>query len=393
MKTLFQNKKGAIIIEGHIQGLSNTRSLGEVGIPVYVVDKNNCIAQYSKYCKKFFKCPDYKSEDFINFLIEIAKSEKLEGWALIPSNDHAVYNISKNKHILQKFYSVITPDIDIINNIYDKRNLLKIAKDLNIPIPKTIFLSSADEVNSNSELDFPLITKGRFGLSFYKTMGKKVFLSKNINEFKEHLKIIESKYNISETFTQELIPYYGNNKTVSFTAFCIEGDVKTYWIGEKIREHPIQFGTATSARSIIEKELLEQSKILLKNLNYTGVCEIEYIYDPRIEKHLLIEINARTWLWVELAKKCGINYALYIYNYLNGLSIDFPKHYSEDVYWVNLFTDIPYSLIALIRNQLNIKEFIQSYKGRVIFATFNSKDLMPSFMFFILLPYIFIKRT
>ena len=42
---------GAIVIEGHVQGLSNTRSLGELGIPVYVLDVSHCLAQYSKYCR------------------------------------------------------------------------------------------------------------------------------------------------------------------------------------------------------------------------------------------------------------------------------------------------------------------------------------------------------
>ncbi len=32
------SKPGAIIIEGHVQGLSNVRSLGEAGIPVFVID-------------------------------------------------------------------------------------------------------------------------------------------------------------------------------------------------------------------------------------------------------------------------------------------------------------------------------------------------------------------
>ena len=36
--------KGAIVIEGHVQGLSNTRSLGELGIPVYVLDVSHCLA-------------------------------------------------------------------------------------------------------------------------------------------------------------------------------------------------------------------------------------------------------------------------------------------------------------------------------------------------------------
>ena len=32
------NKPGVLILEGHIQGLSNTRSLGSYDIPVWVID-------------------------------------------------------------------------------------------------------------------------------------------------------------------------------------------------------------------------------------------------------------------------------------------------------------------------------------------------------------------
>ncbi len=44
--------KGAIVLEGHVQGLSNTRSLGELGIPVYVIDVVHCLAQHSRFCAK-----------------------------------------------------------------------------------------------------------------------------------------------------------------------------------------------------------------------------------------------------------------------------------------------------------------------------------------------------
>src|SRR5450759_1595127 len=87
---------GVIVIEGHVQGLANTRALGKAGIPVIVVSEHNCLARYSRYCKKFFKCPGYLSSEFIHFLIQMALSEGIQGWVLLPSNDHAVFNISGN---------------------------------------------------------------------------------------------------------------------------------------------------------------------------------------------------------------------------------------------------------------------------------------------------------
>ena len=46
-----------VVIEGYVQGLANTRALGEEGISVIVVDTNNCITKYSKYCLKKHAIP------------------------------------------------------------------------------------------------------------------------------------------------------------------------------------------------------------------------------------------------------------------------------------------------------------------------------------------------
>ncbi len=385
------SKFGVIIIEGHVQGLSNTRALGEAGIPVIVVDKNNCLARYSKYCQKFFYCPNFISDEFAPFLVELAQKENLLGWVLLPSNDHAVYSISKNKQELEQYYKIIAPDIETLDKIYDKSKLLNLAAEVNVPIPETQYFNSINET-IDAKLKFPLITKGRFGLTFYKSLGRKAFLSGSELEFREHLKQIQDKHQVEKTFTQELIPFDGANKTISFTAFSVNGEIKTFWIGEKVREHPIQFGTATFARSIHKPELVEPSQRLLKALNYTGVCEIEYLLDPRNGLYKLIEINARTWLWVGLAKRCGVNYAVYIYNYLNNISTQYPTNYTLGVNWVNYITDTLYSVIAIAKKKLTIKKFFAAFQGKRVDAFFSWRDIKPSLMFFVLLFYIAIKR-
>jgi len=65
----------------------------------------------------------------------LAQAENLEGWLLLPSNDHAVYNIAKNKKTLSEFFSIITDDFEVINKIYHKWLLLDIAPKAGILIP------------------------------------------------------------------------------------------------------------------------------------------------------------------------------------------------------------------------------------------------------------------
>lgn len=371
---------GAVIIEGHVQGLSNVRSLGEKGIPVIVVDKTNCIARYSKFCKKFRLCPDFSGNEFGEFLIDLAKTENIKDWVLIPSNDHAVHTISSFKSELEEYYKIITPPIETIDKIYDKARLIELAVKLRVPTPKTM---RNDIVGKSNYFDgFPALIKGRHGLTFYKTFGKKAFLVENENELRVKLSEIQLKIELSDTITQELLPSDGKNKTISFTAFVEKGEIHTYWMGEKLREHPIQFGTATFCRNVEIQSLLEPSMALMKSIQYTGVCEIEYLQDPRDEKYKLIEINPRTWLWVGLAKACGVNYASLIYNHFHGNNV-FIKNdmHNIDIAWSNYITDFVFSLKGLLKRKLKLRDFIESYKGNVIRAIHDPFDIKPGIVY------------
>lgn len=382
--TSSQQIRGAIIIEGHVQGLSNVRSLGEWGIPVYVVDKTDCIARYSKFCLKYFRCPDFKSDDFADFLISLAKTENIRDWLLLPSNDHAVLTLSKHLSRIKEYFKLTVQDFDIIRNIYDKYLLLKVAERNGISFPLTYHFNSINEINT-TELQYPLITKGRAGLDFYKTLGKKALISGNLDEFSHHIKELSGGIDLKDTFTQEVIPFDRSFGTISFTAFCIDGDIKTFWMGEKLREHPLRFGTATFCKSTFVEDLIHPSSVLMKALGYSGVCEIEYLKDPRDGLFKLIEINARTWLWVGLARSAGVDFAKIAYNYVNGFDNEFPERYELDIKWSNRITDVFYSVKSIFSGKLALKEFLNSYKGNIVNAVFDIRDIKPGLIYLLFL--------
>jgi len=374
-------KTGAIIIEGHVQGLSNTRSLGEAGIPVFVVDNKDCIAKYSKYCTKYFRCPDYDKDDLAWFLIDLAKKEDIRSWVLLPSNDHAVYTVSRNKSKLEEYYNIITPGLEVIDIIYNKAKLIDIARDFKIPVPTTYKMKSYDDEDLD-RIKFPVILKGCFGLSFYKAIRKKGLLANTRHDLKVHLKKISESYDVNKVLIQELIDSGYNNKVISFTAFSIKGEIKTSWTGEKIREHPHMFGTATFAGSTTCLPCYNQSAELLNALDFTGVCEIEYIWDYHSKEYKLIEINPRTWLWVGLAKAEGVDYARIIYDYANGKLKSYPERTGPQRYWINPVTDFVFSLLSILKLRLNPVDYFKSIlvKGKVN-ALFAKNDFMPAWIY------------
>ncbi len=372
-------KPGVIIIEGHVQGLANLRLLAEEGIPAIVVDKNDCIARHSKYCQAFYRCPDFIEDDFAEFLMQLAVSQNLYGWLLLPSNDHAVYTLARHQRQLQTVFKMLTPQLPVFETIYDKSRLLELAKLLGIPMPQTAYFTSLQP--GSIDLRFPVITKGKRGLTFYKKVGKKAILAADESQLRQRLNSLAELIALDETFTQEVIPFDGSNKTISFTSFCVDGEIKTFWMGVKLREHPLQFGTATFCESVYQQECFFYSNKLLQTLHYTGVSEIEYLRDPRDGLFKLIEINARTWLWVGLAAACGVNYPLFIYKHVNGLPNDFPTSYQVDIRWRNFWTDTIFSSLAIFKGNLRIQDYLQSVRGDgLIDAVRDKEDPRPFWM-------------
>ena len=381
--------KGAIVLEGHVQGLSNTRSFGELGIPVYVMDTVHCLAQHSKYCTKYFRCPDFKSEAFVDFLIETAQRENIRGWFLIASNDHIVENLSLHKAELAPFYKMLVPDRSTLYNIINKKNLLKVAEECGTAIPSTCYPENIAEAES---FRYPLLIKGNEGLSFFKATHQKAIQVDSYQELMDVCKSIREMVSVQDIMIQELIPNDKDNKVVSFTCFAIQGDIKSYWMGRKLREHPIKYGTATFAESIFIPAILEEATPLVKALDYTGTCEIEFLLDKRDGKYKLIEINPRTWLWVGLAKACGVDYAKFMYNYLNGIPQEYPKSYQTGIKWINWLTDTVYGMKAISKGFITIPEYIKSLRGKKVKAIWSWSDLMPGIVFPFMTFYIAKKR-
>lgn len=380
---------GALVIEGHVQGLSNTRSLGELGVPVYVLDVNPCLAQFSRFCKKFFRCPSFSSAEFPDFLVKLAVEENLKGWLIMASNDHIVEQLSRNRNRLEPYYHFLVPGPEVLERIIDKSLLMQEAERCSVHIPGTYRLRGS---HLPENMSFPVLVKGCKGLSFYKATHMKAIQVNDREELQRTITHLSQCMDSSDYMIQELIESEKHDHIVSFTCFAVDGEIKTYWMGEKLREHPIKYGTATFARSMFSESVLQEAIPLMRQLSYTGICEIEFIKDKKDGLYKLIEINPRTWLWVGLAKACGIDYAKIAYNYCNGIPIRYPQEYKVGLKWINALTDGAFSLKAIIAGTLSLKEYFSSLRGPKVRAIWSNRDWLPGIVFPFMSLYIARKR-
>ena len=91
-----QERIGAVITGGDFQGLGAIRTLAKKDIPIILLDSDFCISRFSKYKKKFFKSPHpSEKESYCEFLVDLARREKIQGWVIYPNSDESVYVLSK----------------------------------------------------------------------------------------------------------------------------------------------------------------------------------------------------------------------------------------------------------------------------------------------------------
>ena len=380
-----------MVIGDHVQALGIIRSLGRRGIPVYLLhDKHLCISRFSRYTKQFIKTPKPSDESkFVNFMIELARKRGVEGWILMPTNDAAVYTLSRHKEILEGYYRVSTPCWDVVKYAYNKKLTYQLAEKIGIPIPETFYPENMEELYEIlPDIRFPVIIKPAIVDRFYKKTKKKVFKANTKEELVQAYIKASHIIDSSEILVQEVIPGSPDN-LYSFCSFFKNGEVMGMCIGRRRRQRPMDFGDAsTFVESVYVPELVDLGKRLLRAIGYYGLSEIEFKKDVRDGEFKLLEINARTWLWHSLAIRCGVDFPYLLYEDLRGENFKLRTFFKENVRFIHIYTDLGVAIMEILKGNMTLREYLSSLKGEKEFAVFSFNDPLPFIAETLMLPYL-----
>jgi predicted ATP-grasp superfamily ATP-dependent carboligase len=129
----------------------------------------------------------------------------------------------------------------------------------------------------------------------------------------------------------------------------------------------------------------------LKQINYYGLCEVEFIYDIRDQQYKFLEVNPRIWGWHTLAIKAGVNIPYFVYLDLTGKETS-KKSYRKGIKWMRLMTDIPVVFTEILKRNMYVPDYFNSIRGEKEFAVLSAHDPLPFLSEFLLLPYLWKKR-
>jgi predicted ATP-grasp superfamily ATP-dependent carboligase len=372
-------KNKAIVLGCHVGGLGVIRALGVNNIHSIALTYDNFdFAFTSKYVIDKIEVPHPRREEnnFIDFLLQ--NGEKWKGLLILETDDHSAECISKNRHELQKYYKIVTPQWEILKQFVEKKEAHKLALESGVPHPANYLPHSLEELSEiKDKLDYPTLIKPVHGHVFKSIFNEKNFEVHNEEELIKKFKLcLDAK---QEVMIQEIIPGSESNLYKLQAYINSKGEMVGKFFWNKIRQHPPIYGVGrVGVSSERNPEVEELTNKLIHHAKYTGYCSAEFKKDLKDGQLKLMEVNIRMPRNIWLAVSSGVNYPYLIYSDLvENRQIEI-KDYHKNLYWIEIGTDLYNAVFQRKKENFTFKEYLKPYIAkRKAFAVFSLKDLRP----------------
>ena len=367
-----------IVIGCGVPGYGVIRALANRNIEIIAMTyARKDAAQFSKYVSEVVNIPvpEQDEDKFIELLTRNAL--KWGGALIVETSDNTSVALSKHKEVLSKYYRLVTPDREVHRFFLEKEKTYELAKECNVPIPRSIRLSRLEDIQKSSEIQYPCILKPVRSFEFVSRFMVKNFEVNNESELIEKAKLCLDAG--IPMLLQEIIPGPDENLFKLQGYINSQGRTVGKFFHRKLRQHPPHFGVMRVGISTEAYPEVEQlAGRLLNHVNYRGYFSIEFKKDPRDGQLKLMENNCRLVRCSLLATASGVNHPWIIYqDLLNNQQVDVTD-YKVGTYWIELYADISDSLFFHTEENINMSDYIRPYLARnKAYADLDFHDLKP----------------
>jgi predicted ATP-grasp superfamily ATP-dependent carboligase len=358
--------------------LGIVRSLGKVGVPVYVVveDRLSPIAT-SRYLAGAF-VRDIHSLDAGRFVEDLAAiGERLGCPAILaPIDDTAAVFIGEHAAVLEKWYVLPPMPKDLPRRLTNKKQLYSLCKSTGVPCPEVVFPRSADDVREFIErATFPVVVKAAESQRLPKA-ARSTSIARTPSELLTLYLNAESPESPNLIF-QEYIPRFCAEDWIVHGYYNPRTDCFVAFTGKKLRSFPPFAGITTLGVSAVNERLRRQTEKLLRATGYAGIMDLDYRLDHRDGEYKLLDFNPRIGANFRMFEdQAGIDVVRALHLDLTGRSVlQLP---AEDRTFIVEFHDLFASVRYVQCGGLTVGAWSQTLKGPREFAWFSLVDPMPS---------------
>jgi D-aspartate ligase len=309
---------------------------------------------------------------------------------IFPTRDETVAAIARNRERLATFFRVPTADWETIRWAWDKRSTYELAASLDVPTPRTWRPASVEELEA-IDAQPPFAIKPAIKEHFFYETKAKAWRADDDAELRELVARALDIVGPGEVLVQELIPGDGHQQ-YSYCALYDEGEPVATMVARRLRQHPPEFGRASTYVETIDAPPVEElSRRLLGQIRFSGLAELEFKLDPRNGEFKLLDFNARTWGYHTIANEAGVDFPYLLFRRQLEQRIA-PQRARSGVRWVRILTDLPTALAEICRGRLRAGTYLRSLRRAHVEAVFSREDPLPGLAELALIPYLAVKR-
>ena len=244
-----------------------------------------CLGFYSRSVRERVVYPSAADDPdrCIAFLLRYLSRGHVD--VLFPTDDAMTDLVARHQDAIRRHTRLVIPPYDVFRGGRDKILTLQAAKRAGVPIPRTWYPHEQGLEPVAAEADYPCLIKPAV------SAGARGMTPVNApQELIEKLPAVERDF--GRCFVQDFVPHTG----VQYKVDAVMGEGGALLAGvvySKLRYYPPTGGSSVLNQTVRRPDILDLAVRVMRELNWRGFCDFDFITDPRDGAVRLMEINPR----------------------------------------------------------------------------------------------------
>ena len=366
---------GVVVLGGAHGTLALARSLGAKGVRVQLVSNDTPLPGWSRRVRAVSRWGGPDSGGAVDFLLDLAATQGLNGALLVPGGDAEVRFVSQSVAALSGAFQPLLPPWERLRWLCEKPLLYRRAEELGLDVPATYRFASLDEA-AGADIRFPVVLKPNMGGGDNRFSRAKVVRADDREAFLSAYRDAVGQIGLDNVVVQQLIPGGGESQ-FSYAALWWQGRPLAEFTARRTRQYPVDFGYTSTFVEVVEApDVAAAARRLLDSIGHHGLVEIEFKRDARDGTFRLLDVNPRPWSWFGLAAAAGADLGAMLWQGANGLPVA-PARARPGTAWMYLVRDMVSAATLIGRGTLKPADYLRSFGAVRAWATFSGDDPVP----------------
>jgi len=307
-------------------------------------------------------------ENVLKYLLDYLKCNNVS--AVIPAGGPMTDLIVRHQDQFRQYTHLLLPCYDSFHKGLDKTLTLKTAQEIGCPIPRTWYPEDepieqiVQKIDQYPVLIKPAVSSGSRGITFCNSG----------DEVLEHYPNIVKQYGSS--FVQDFVPQEGMQYKVD-AVMDQQHNLYAGVVYAKLRYYPPKGGSSVLNKTEHHPDILDAAVKIMQKLEWIGICDFDFITDPRDGIVKLMEINPRFPESYRATVAAGVDMTKIIYKLAVGQKVEPQLEYQADKYNRFLFGDIMWFLKTEENRWAAKPNFFDFFRKDTYYQLIRKNDLGP----------------